>query len=80
MNFCSTTLKIHQLTNYCTDLDLVAFRRREKWYKARGVPYKRGFLLYGPPGTGKTSFIQALAVCIITTRLSECQQSRVYSL
>lgn len=32
----------------------------EQWYKQRGVPYRRGYLLYGPPGTGKTSFIQAL--------------------
>lgn len=40
------------------------FRRRKRWYKTRGVPYRRGYLLYGPPGTGKTSLIQALAVCI----------------
>ena len=25
-----------------------------RWYAARGVPYRRGYLLYGPPGTGKT--------------------------
>lgn len=41
------------------------FRRRKRWYKTRGVPYRRGYLLYGPPGTGKTSLIQALAVRII---------------
>ena len=40
------------------------FRRRKRWYKTRGVPYRRGYLLYGPPGTGKTSLIQALAVSI----------------
>jgi len=28
---------------------------------AKGVPYRRGYLLYGPPGTGKTSFTQAIA-------------------
>lgn len=44
--------------------DMERFRRRKRWYKTRGVPYRRGYLLYGPPGTGKTSLIQALAVCI----------------
>ncbi|KAI7886134.1 P-loop containing nucleoside triphosphate hydrolase protein [Lichtheimia hyalospora FSU 10163] len=41
--------------------DMERFRRRKRWYKTRGVPYRRGYLLYGPPGTGKTSLIQALA-------------------
>jgi len=31
------------------------------WYAARGIPYRRGYLLYGPPGTGKTSLSFALA-------------------
>ncbi|KAI3325627.1 P-loop containing nucleoside triphosphate hydrolase protein, partial [Xylariaceae sp. AK1471] len=31
------------------------------YYKARGIPYRRGYLLYGPPGTGKTSLCVALA-------------------
>ncbi|VDM18607.1 unnamed protein product [Hydatigera taeniaeformis] len=31
------------------------------WYCARGIPYRRGYLLYGPPGCGKSSFITALA-------------------
>ncbi|KAF2798833.1 P-loop containing nucleoside triphosphate hydrolase protein [Melanomma pulvis-pyrius CBS 109.77] len=32
-----------------------------KWYAARGIPYRRGYLFYGPPGTGKTSLSFALA-------------------
>ncbi|KAI9312287.1 P-loop containing nucleoside triphosphate hydrolase protein [Dichotomocladium elegans] len=44
--------------------DMERFRRRKRWYKTRGVPYRRGYLLYGPPGTGKTSLIQALAAHI----------------
>jgi len=32
-----------------------------QWYKAHGIPYKRGFLLFGPPGSGKSSIIQAIA-------------------
>jgi chaperone BCS1 len=32
-----------------------------RWYAARGIPYRRGYLFYGPPGTGKTSLSFALA-------------------
>ncbi|KAI8354114.1 hypothetical protein EDC96DRAFT_516887 [Choanephora cucurbitarum] len=41
--------------------DMQTFRTRGDWYKKRGIPYRRGYLLYGPPGTGKTSTIQAIA-------------------
>lgn len=32
-----------------------------RWYAARGIPYRRGYLFHGPPGTGKTSLSFALA-------------------
>jgi chaperone BCS1 len=41
--------------------DILEFLQSSKWYRERGIPYRRGYLLYGPPGTGKTSFITALA-------------------
>uniref|UniRef100_A0A093UQK4 Putative mitochondrial chaperone BCS1-B n=1 Tax=Talaromyces marneffei PM1 TaxID=1077442 RepID=A0A093UQK4_TALMA len=33
----------------------------QDWYTARGIPYKRGYLLDGPPGTGKSSFCLSVA-------------------
>lgn len=41
--------------------DVRDFMSSEQWYRERGIPYRRGYLLHGPPGCGKTSFIAALA-------------------
>lgn len=41
--------------------DVEDFLKSGSWYRDRGIPYRRGYLLYGPPGSGKSSFIQALA-------------------
>jgi ATP-dependent 26S proteasome regulatory subunit len=42
--------------------DVQDFTESTSWYRERGVPYRRGYLLYGPPGCGKTSFIQVKGV------------------
>ncbi|MEM6971766.1 MAG: AAA family ATPase [Pseudomonadota bacterium] len=41
--------------------DVARFYGAADWYGARGVPWRRGYLLYGPPGTGKSSVIRAIA-------------------
>ncbi|KAG4070977.1 hypothetical protein HA402_001414 [Bradysia odoriphaga] len=42
-------------------VDLNEFIESREWYKERGIPYRRGYLLYGPPGCGKTSFVKGIA-------------------
>ncbi|KAF8075116.1 P-loop containing nucleoside triphosphate hydrolase protein, partial [Lyophyllum atratum] len=37
------------------------FLASKPWYAARGIPFRRGYLLYGAPGSGKTSIIHSLA-------------------
>lgn len=41
--------------------DIEEFVEWREWYKERGIPYRRGYLLYGPPGCGKTSFVKGIA-------------------
>ncbi len=41
--------------------EIELWRKSELWYRDRGLPWKRGWLLYGPPGTGKTAFARAFA-------------------
>ncbi len=43
--------------------DYENFFRREAWFKANHLPFRRGYLLHGPPGNGKTS-----AVCAMLSR------------
>jgi DNA polymerase III delta prime subunit len=41
--------------------DVREFLAMGEWYKRRGIPHRRGYMLYGEPGCGKSSFATALA-------------------
>jgi len=40
--------------------DFETFLEREQWFRARRLPFRRGYLFHGPPGNGKTSVIRAM--------------------
>jgi chaperone BCS1 len=60
MRALSTVILPDQVSQNITS-DLRDFVNSKEWYEARGVPYRRGYLLHGVPGSGKTSLITALA-------------------
>lgn len=41
--------------------EIALWRKSRDWYREKGIPWKRGWLLYGPPGTGKTALARAFA-------------------
>jgi hypothetical protein len=40
--------------------DFESFWARERWFRDRNLPFRRGYLLHGPPGNGKSSAIRAM--------------------
>ncbi|KAJ6078258.1 hypothetical protein N7467_008011 [Penicillium canescens] len=56
----------------------------QRWYAARGIAYRRGYLLFGPPGTGKSSFSLSIAgqfdLDIYTLQLSGISNSKLTKL
>lgn len=41
--------------------DVHIFKSDENFYKSKGIPYRRGYLLYGDSGTGKSSCVEIIA-------------------
>eukprot|EP01112_Ceratiomyxa_fruticulosa_P018933 TRINITY_DN6125_c0_g1_i11.p1 TRINITY_DN6125_c0_g1~~TRINITY_DN6125_c0_g1_i11.p1 ORF type:complete len:444 (-),score=72.12 TRINITY_DN6125_c0_g1_i11:167-1498(-) len=67
-------------------IDLSNFLSSVNWYRERGIPYRRGYLLHGEPGSGKSSAIHALAgkldmnICIISLTHSDMNDETLLSL
>ena len=40
--------------------DFESFWERERWFRERNLPFRRGFLLHGDPGNGKSTAIRAM--------------------
>merc|ERR1711865_756936 len=52
----SDLLAINQMVE-----DAREFFSSRDWYRERGIPFRRGYLLHGDPGCGKTFFVRLLA-------------------
>lgn len=57
----TVSLDQHQKAGIVMDINEYLHPASARWYAARGIPYRRGYLFHGPPGTGKTSLSFALA-------------------
>ncbi|KAF1998174.1 P-loop containing nucleoside triphosphate hydrolase protein [Amniculicola lignicola CBS 123094] len=57
----TVSLDTAQKSKIVMDINEYLHPASARWYAARGIPYRRGYLFYGPPGTGKTSLSFALA-------------------
>jgi chaperone BCS1 len=57
----TVSLDLKQKANIVLDINEYLHPASARWYAARGIPYRRGYLFHGPPGTGKTSLSFALA-------------------
>ncbi|KAF2685080.1 P-loop containing nucleoside triphosphate hydrolase protein [Lentithecium fluviatile CBS 122367] len=57
----TVSLEIDQKASIVMDVNEYLHPITARWYAARGIPYRRGYLFHGAPGTGKTSLSFALA-------------------
>ncbi|RMZ68119.1 mitochondrial chaperone bcs1 [Pyrenophora seminiperda CCB06] len=57
----TVSLDLEQKVKIVRDINEYLQPETARWYAARGIPHRRGYLFHGPPGTGKTSLSFALA-------------------
>ncbi|EMD62646.1 hypothetical protein COCSADRAFT_94323 [Bipolaris sorokiniana ND90Pr] len=57
----TVTLDEAQKGKIVADINEYLHPATARWYAARGIPHRRGYLFHGPPGTGKTSLSFAAA-------------------
>ncbi|KAH6621876.1 P-loop containing nucleoside triphosphate hydrolase protein [Boeremia exigua] len=57
----TVSLDQQQKDDIVADINEYLHPATARWYAARGIPHRRGYLFHGPPGTGKTSLSFALA-------------------
>lgn len=57
----TVTLDEAQKNKIVADINEYLHPATARWYAARGIPHRRGYLFHGPPGTGKTSLSFAMA-------------------
>ncbi|WWC89949.1 uncharacterized protein L201_004878 [Kwoniella dendrophila CBS 6074] len=43
------------------DIEKFLSEKEIRWYAARGIPHRRGYLFHGAPGSGKTTLVTAIA-------------------